>query len=238
MVTSVLVAVITSSTAMAVSLAGFALNLWAAGRTRRTQTLDLMARYRDPMLWAAFDLRSRLFNIVANSFLRREREAGGREWEYAQNNTLFVIAEYLGWVEILRRGIQFLDVGDDERNRQLVQLIHDITRVFARSNLDDAAFCMYRGEQRAIGELMISKDRVQDGEFDCMGYAAFCSRLESDEEFARWFKGLRVSIEEFAARDVARTDRLVALQNRLTDLIDFLDPEAVRFPSRRRDRLS
>ena len=85
---------------------------------------------------------------------------------------------------------------------------------------------------------MISTDWMQGGEFDCMGYAAFCSHLESDEEFARWFKVLRASIEDLAARDVARTDRLVTLQNELTDLIDFLDPEAVRFPSRRRDRLS
>lgn len=58
MVTSVFVAVITSGTAMAVSLAGFALNLWVAGRTRRTQTLGLMARYRDPMLWATFSKHS------------------------------------------------------------------------------------------------------------------------------------------------------------------------------------
>jgi hypothetical protein len=237
-VTSVLVAVITSGTAMVVSLAGFALNLWHAGRTRRTQTLDLMARYRDPLLWAAFDLRSRLFNIVANGFLRREHKSGGHEWEYARNNTLFVIAEYLGWVEIVRRGIQFLDLGDDERNRRLVRLIHDITRTFARDKLDDAALRLYRGEQRAIGELMISTDRAQGGELDCMGYAAFCSRMESDEEFARWFTRLRETIEDLATREVARTDRLVALQNRLTDLIDFLDPEAVRFPSRRRDRLS
>lgn len=238
MVTSVLVAVVTSGTAVVVSLASIGLNLWAAGRARRVQTLDVMARYQDPLLWAVFDLRSRLFNIVANEFLGKYRATGGHEWEYAQRNTLFVIAEYLGWVEILRRGVQFLDLGDDGRNRKLVQLIHGITRAFARSSLNDAALRLYRGEQRAIGELMISTDRLEDGMSGCMGYAAFCSRLESDEQFTYWFQGLQAGIEDLAARDAARTERLVALQNRLTDLIDFLDPKAVRFPSRRRDRLS
>lgn len=69
--------------------------------------------------------------------------------------------DHAGRFVIPRRGIQFLDLGDDERNRQLVQLTHGITRAFARSSMDDAAIRLYRGEQRAIGELMISTDRVR-----------------------------------------------------------------------------
>jgi hypothetical protein len=237
MSSSVVVALITGAAAMLVSLASFTMNIWLAGRARRAQTLDLVARYRDPLLWAAFDLRSRLFNIVAKDFLRVCREGDEDEWNYAQTSTLFVIAEYLGWVEILRRSVQFLDLGDDSRNRRLVSLFRSVDRAFSSVKLNDAALRLHRGEQRAIGELMLSSGRAQLDGPECIGYATFCARLEENERFASWFKRLRLSIEDLAARDVARTERLVDLQNRLMDLIDFLDPDAVRFPSRRRDRL-
>ena len=37
--------------------------------------------------------------------------------EYARENTLFVLAEYLGWAEILRREVRFLDVGGRSTTR-------------------------------------------------------------------------------------------------------------------------
>jgi hypothetical protein len=80
----------------------------------------LMARYRDPLLRAAFDLQSRLYNILEQDFLRayyRHRDAHVRE--YACENTLYVLAEYLGWVEIVRREVSFLDLGDEHRSREL-----------------------------------------------------------------------------------------------------------------------
>ena len=234
---AVLVALIASVTAVTVSCVGVVLNLWVAGRMRRTQTLDLVARYRDPLLWAAFDLRSRLFNIVAKDFLRVCREGGDEEWKYAQNSTLFLLAEYLGWVEILRRGVQFLDLGDDSRNRTLVDLFHRVDRAFASLKLQDGALRLHRGDQRAIGELMITAGSTPGNERECIGFATFCVRLEQDENFGSWFKRLITDIEVLAEREVPRTERLVDLQNRLMDLIDFLDPHAVRFPSRRRDRL-
>jgi hypothetical protein len=212
------------------------MNLLLARHARRAQSLDIVARYRDPLLWAAFDLRSRLFNIVAKDFLSLCR-ADQDEWNYAQTNTLYVISEYLGWVEILRRGVQFLDLGDDTQNRRLVDLFRGIDRAFSSAKLKDRALRLHRGEQRAIGELMISTGPTKPDGPECIGYATFSARLEEDARFASWFKRLRADIEDLSCRDVPRTERLVDLQNRLMDLIDFLDPDSVRFPSRRRDRL-
>lgn len=235
---SVYVAVITSSTALAVSLGGVGVNLWSATRTRRAETLDAMARYRDPLLWAAFELRRRTYGIVENDQLRRSLKNGGRDWEYAQNNTMFVVAQYLCWVEILRRGIRFLDLGDDAQNRKLVQLIHAITGSFASMKFTDDTLRLYRGDQRAIGESMILPAGTQGDDYDCLGYAAFTHRLTNDTEFAAWFEPLRAGIAELAEADSSRTDRLVALHNQISDLVDFLDPRALRFPSQQRDRLS
>jgi len=236
---TVFVAVMTSGTALAVSLVTFAANLWATARSRRAQVLDLVSRYRDPLLWATFDLRNRLYSIVENDALGRAyRQQGYQDWDYAQNYTLFLVCQYLGWVEIMRNGIQFLDLGKDARNRRLVELIYEITRTFATSSLDGAVLRVHRGEQRAIGELMSSEPGTRNDPYGCMGYAAFCARLQSDEQFAGWLQGARTGIENAAKLDDPRTQQLVVLQHKLTDLIDFLDPGAVRFPSRLRDRLA
>jgi NACHT N-terminal Helical domain 7 len=39
---------------------------------------------------------------------------------YATRYTLFAFAEFLCWMDILRQGISFLDLGDDARNRKLM----------------------------------------------------------------------------------------------------------------------
>jgi len=43
--------------------------------------------------------------------------------EYTIQSTLFVIAQYFGWIEILRRDIQFLDLGNVKENRELSKLL-------------------------------------------------------------------------------------------------------------------
>ena len=91
--------------------------------------------------------------------------------------------------------------------------------------------------QRAIGELMISVPVTGDDSFDCIGYATFCTRLQSDAQFAAWLRRVEPGLKGLASCEGHRTKRLVELHSRLTDLVEFLDEKAVRFPSRLRDRL-
>ena len=59
-----------------------------AARRTYEERQDLMSRIRDPLLWAAFDLQSRLFNIVANDFLPDYFAHGSAaERTYAKRNT-------------------------------------------------------------------------------------------------------------------------------------------------------
>ena len=138
-----------------------------------------------PLLYAAFDLRSRLYSIAERHALCTDLD---RDRDYQSNYTLFVISQYLGWAEVLRRGIQFLDLGENKRNRKLADLIFAITSVFATETIDDANLRLERGVQRAIGELMISVPVTGDDSFDCIGYATFCTRLQSDAQFAAWLR--------------------------------------------------
>lgn len=69
----------------------------------------MMSQVRDPLLWAAFDLQSRIFNIVDQFFLRAYFLHGSEEERaYAKRSTVFVFAQYLAWMEIVRRRVQFL----------------------------------------------------------------------------------------------------------------------------------
>jgi hypothetical protein len=232
-------ALIASLTSLAVAVGGIPLSYLIAKRQRRDQDLDSMSHYRDPLLQAAADLRSRLRTILVEDFLGRFL-VNGKETQkvYAVRHTLFVFAEFLCWLEILRQGVSFLDLGDDGRNRRLMRHITIIRRVMFDSQMDPL-FLIVTGYQRALGELMIRPDdpsRVRPRQ--CIGYAEFSSRVETDSTFAGWFAGLAADISELAKREVARTDRLVALEGAIVDLIDFLDPHNVRYPLRRSRRVS
>jgi hypothetical protein len=194
---------------------------------------DLMSQRRDPLLWAAFDFQSRLFNIVDGQFLDVYYAHGdGLDRAYALRSTLHVVADYLGQVELLRREIQFLDLGNRESSRTVVRLLMAIGNVLNSDGYDDPYFRVFRSDQRALGELVISESSDR-----CLGYAEFCRRLDADADFASWFEPVSDGIRELAS-STRPHPRLVRLQVALMDLIDFLDPDADRFPDHRRSRLS
>jgi len=199
-----------------------------------------MGRYRQPVLRSAVDLQSRFYNIVENRFLRRYFSTGSGASEsdraYATTSTLYVIAEYLGWVEILRREVQYLDLGDLEANRRMTDLLEEITSLFLTDRIDDA-FRLFRGEQRAIGEIMlIARPSDELVRYECMGFAAFTQELESDD-FSKWFARLTSDVERLANREDVRERRVLQLQSALIDLIDFLDPDCARVPASRRQKI-
>ncbi|MGD0555026.1 MAG: LuxR C-terminal-related transcriptional regulator [Streptosporangiaceae bacterium] len=216
----------------------------AETRRKQDQREDLMSRIRDPLLHASFDLQMRIFNIVSQDFLGIYLLHGSDdERVYAERSTLFVFAQYMGWVEIVRQSVQFLDLGDRSDNRKLVNffskaagiLSSDSFHTSSLNSLDDRMFRVFRAEQRAIGEIMI-RSRLE-GEMDCIGYADFCSRIENDQSFSRWLVQLSKSVEELSRSENRVHPRLVALQHNLVELINFLDPDNTRFQEAHRTKL-
>ena len=241
MAPEVLVALITSGVGLVVALVGVQLNNAVARKARHEQVQDVMARYRDPLLWSVHDLRGRIQTIVDHGFLVRYLVNGedivfgnGDDFArpYARRHTTFVLAEYLGWVEILRRTVGFLDLGDRQSNRRLVELLSVVRRVLLARNLDPV-YHVPAGHQRAIGELMITSDAGAESRgWRCIGFAEFCRRLDTDPEFAAWFARIEQGIVASCTPPGQGHNRLVELNLRLTDLIDFLDPDGHRFPMR------
>jgi hypothetical protein len=165
----------------------------AAVRDRRVAAAELALRYREPLLHAAFNLQTRLYNIASPShvFLQGFLTNGTpAEAEYARLNTVYLLGQYLCWSEILRREGQFIDPVDLQRDREVMAAMEQVREVLSDSlTFTDPVLRVFRGEQRAIGEVLLTRtdnpsERVGP-RWDCLGYAAFVKALE-DKDTARW----------------------------------------------------
>jgi hypothetical protein len=242
---TIMVSVVSAVVAVFGAVLTAVLGFWWQIRIAAATRLDHMSRYRDSLLWAAFDLQSRVYNILLSSDLAHEGPGRGfirfflegpeALAQYARHSTAFVFAEYFGWVEIIRRDIRFLDLGKHKANQQLIQLVSNISETINISGRYGPAFRVFRSEQRAIGELMIAPGS-EPGSRSCIGYVEFCRRLSEEEQFAFWMEDLVGGVDH-ATTDMATTiGRLLSLQHQLIDLLDFLDPKKTRFPADKRLR--
>jgi hypothetical protein len=178
---------------------------------------DVLKRYREPLAAAAFDLQSRLYNILELDFVGLWGGTHARADE-AVCTTLFRLAQYFGWTEILRRNIQFLSFPEAEETRRVTQLQQQITRCFLTHKLGEALM-IWSDEQRAIGERMIVEEH---GQVLCMGYASF--RDACDGHFAPWCARLTAELNEPSAHA-----RMREVQHSLCELVRALDPGELRY---------
>jgi hypothetical protein len=162
--------------------------IWKLRLDRRRHTRDrsdlLIARYAEPLGSAAFDLQSRLYNILRREFLTAQFDKS----DYAESSTLWLFGKYLAWAEILRREVQLVDFGDVQRTATFQLHLASVTSILASDmSIKDPVFNLFRTEQRAIGELMVVERTVAGQQrSDSIGYAAFKSRLQ-DQSFGSWF---------------------------------------------------
>jgi hypothetical protein len=230
-----------------ISVSGALVSVVYSRRSTRAERLEaveeLAVRFREPLLQAVFNLETRIYNILELGFFARflSSDSTEEEREYAVLNTLYVVAQYFCWIEILRRESQFIDPRDDDRNRDVVRTFEAVRDAFTDSiTIDDPCFRLFRGEQRALGEVMLVRaldPHPGAPRWECLGYAAFVRALE-DPQTVRWFRRLRADIE-VVAKDLRGHDiRLRLVQHRLMDILDTVDPEARRVPVGLRKRVA
>ena len=202
-------------------------------QSKAEKTEEIISRYREPLLLAANSLQSRLHNAVGGDYLHLFLHCGDPEEErYARDFTVYAIAEYLCWVEVIRRDLRFLDLGSEGRTRDFNRHLEGVSRIFLElHDYSQPQFRLFRGQQRAIGELMMVQ--ALGGGTDCMTYPAFISKLDNDPEFAKWFKRLRQDVDTFLTQDWNGNIRQVHIQWALIDLLDFLDPHGIRLTQNR-----
>ena len=184
---------------------------------RKLNAEDVLTRYREPLAAAAMDLQSRCYNVVNLDFFGRFG-SGHERHDDALVTTLFRLAQYFGWTEILRREIQYLSFPEEQDTRRVTQLQGEISRRLASSDADEPLM-IWADEQRAIGERMIVRE---DGKAYCMGYARF--RDDYDACFAALFKRTRPDLTDADAQP-----RLRDVQRLLCELVATLDPRHLRY---------
>lgn len=103
------------------AVASVAISIRAARVERLSAAQELATRFREPLLDAAFNLETRIYNIVELDLFGRFLGADSTESEkeYAVLNTMHVFVQYFCWVEILRRDSQFIDPRKEKLNRAL-----------------------------------------------------------------------------------------------------------------------
>lgn len=199
-------------------------------------TRELVDRYQEPLVRAAYDLQSRLWNILRQNMLGAYgSDRNSPAWTYARESTAWLFGQYFGWVEIIRREVQYLRLPDYDERRRLTEALDTVTHVCSsdRPTLG-AAFQVFRAQQRALGELMIVDGHDARGRqrTDCMGFAAFTDALANPaHSVSSWFGPLIRSVD--AVQPSSRGDRLTELQHALIDLVDLVDSEGTRFPNHR-----
>jgi hypothetical protein len=232
MTAAIIVAVIALLGAIASAALALFGQRWQFRATSKQEATALVRRYREPLASAAFELQSRLWNLVCDDYLAAHGRRGGPVAEYAVTSTLWRFGQYFGWVEILRREVQFLDLGTLEETQRLRDELVEVRRVLQsdRRFPDDKAFQVLYDEQRAIGEIMIvSRGTDEDVQrSDCLGYAEFLEHMGEDG-FRRWFARLEDDVAALADQPRGHP-RLEALQSALATLVRDIDREGTRFP--------
>jgi hypothetical protein len=158
MTSSSLVSLVGAVVSAVGALVAVLLSRRAVIRDRRLTADELAGRYRVPMLHAAFNLQSRLYNIGRQDFLGIFLTGGtSSEAEYARFNTAYLIGQYLCWAEILRREAQLLAPLHRGRDQDIVAAMEGVRYEMADSlSNSDPVLRIFRGDQRAIGEVMLT----------------------------------------------------------------------------------
>lgn len=201
----------------------------------RSQARVVLDRYRGPLLDAAWDLGDRIDNIIGRQFLSVYLADERRPVAIA--STLFRVAQYFGWSEILRQQVQLLRferASDTWRTAYFISLVtrrfatdwydsdeaHEQARAWIRDydskKLPARHLMLWQEEQRGIGERMIERN----GQERCLGYASFV------EDYEDCFSGLLAGFEaQLQVPGVRNSVRLVEVRDALARLVQQLDEE-------------
>ncbi len=153
---------------------------------------------------------------------------------------MWLVAQYFGCMELVRREAPFVPVTRKGDRRALQHCLEAVRKAFASDGkLEEPVFLVHRAWQRAIGELMIVHDASSDKGLPktrCMGYAEFVRVFHHDDSgVGGWCQGIADDVGVLA-ESADRRERVYEIQHALIDLVKCLDPKFIYFPEGQRLR--
>jgi hypothetical protein len=200
-------------------------------------------RFRDPIVLSAVELCDRLHELSefhhgdfmnAKHLILTKSDAPCTNsaddpyfLRYKVISSLYRLCAFLGWLELYRQEITFLDSGHAHLNKRFETCITKIRSAMADGFLNTADdwiewsdSLIFREEQRAIGEVMIAS---ADGIRNIIGYSVFSRLLEDRTASSAWINvGLHFLAGLSGPRNFRRI-RVKLLVCNLLDLIEILD---------------
>jgi len=211
----------------------------------RQALFNVYCRYRDPIILAALELCHRMDEILKDyspSFLNSDNLKQQIKFmtiytaedlyfqQYKLISTIYRFCAFLGWLELYRQEVTFLDSGRNRVNLRLESCINHIREDLADGQINMADDwnhwkdgLIFREEQRAIGDAMICGTGQSRS---IMGYGSFYKLLDTTSGTIA-FTWIEI-VQEFLCNHgthqqdfrEARFRRLVV---HLIDLIELLD---------------
>jgi hypothetical protein len=202
----------------------------------RRMLLAVYRKYRDPIILAGEELENRLADICKSyptNYLRAELidkhpaqlEANSNDDPYFQKyrlvSTAYRLCAFLGWLELYRQDVTFLDTGRQRANRRLEEVIERVRGDMADGQLNKAEDwpkwrdrLIFREEQRAIGEGMIASTTSARL---VMGYGAFATLFEkaSSDDSLWWLRVARNFLLDLDDVKDFRRERLARMKEDL-----------------------
>lgn len=207
---------------------------------QRNEVIAIKRKYTTPILLAAELLRNRFKNIIKNiEKLQDGRWLSVETPGYYYLSTIYVVANFLGWIGILRQTVTFLDLTSTKETRRFERYLDTIEAGFSNPgllskaksgtlpNLELKDTWVPAFEIQAIGEVMIRV--TEKSECTTLDFATFKKYFsqKDDSEFRDWLKCLDTLLLDLASSDV-RFHRIIAIHCILNDFVDYLDPHHIR----------
>ena len=202
-------------------------------------------RYRDPITLSGMELLSRTHEIartypprfLCSDVLDRHPSSlttittdDPYFRRYKLVSSVYRLCAFLGWLELYRQEVTFLDTGRRRGNAKLDAFLSNLRGALADGHLNKAPDwrewsdrLIFREEQRAIGAAMI---RDVGSQRMVMGYEEFLLLFDDPDDSPWWLRTATNFLLDLEQTKDFRRERLRLLEQHLGGLIGILNPSA------------
>ncbi|MEV8083539.1 hypothetical protein [Pseudarthrobacter oxydans] len=180
---------------------------------------------REPLLLAAKDLQTRIYNIRNKNFFFYLNSEDDHRRDVALLGTLHRFATYWAVQEFLYSRTNLLRFESDPDTREVVEDVERLARTFASDSSAGLNLIFWREEQRAVADLMVDLSSA-DPMPTVAGFATFRRRYREDlrretpEDLALW---LGRFAQDLQVPTIAQNHRLKELDKDLDALVKALE---------------